>query len=260
MQRVTGIIPALGVLASVFIAAGGFPAECDAAGWGQNCEVSSSGSTVDLSATQSNSGSSAPSSPSQDSPGPPAYGAPAPQPSPEDCGPLGCRGNYDVVLIPDVTVSDLASFRPATPRLTGEPAGFAVVGMPANLVAAASVQSIPGTLLDWDVTVRFTPISYEFDHGDGTTEIRATGGATWAQLGQAQLTPTPTSHVYRERGTYSVSVTVRYAAAVDFGTGTWRPVPGYVTATSGGYGVQALEARSALVDRTCVEDPDGPGC
>ncbi len=248
------------LIASTLVTASTGGSGCQGSNAWTHCAASSSGSTVDLSATQSNSGSSAPSAPSQDSPGPPAYDAPAPQPSPEDCGPLGCRGNYDVVLIPDVTVSDLASFRPATPRLTGEPAGFAVVGMPANLVAAAPVQSIPGTLLDWDVTVRFTPIAYEFDYGDGTTEIRATGGATWAQLGQAQLTPTPTSHVYRERGAYSVSVTVRYAAAVDFGTGTWRPVPGYVTATSGGYGVQALEARSALVDRTCVEDPDGPGC
>jgi hypothetical protein len=131
--------------------------------------------------------------------------------------------------------------------------------MPANLVAAASVQTISGTLLDWDVRVRFTPVAFEFDHGDGTTAVHSTGGATWERLGQAQLTPTATSHVYRDRGTFTVNVTVRYAAAVDFGTG-WRPVPGHVTATSGGYVVRVLEARTALVDRTCAEDPDGPGC
>ncbi|MCW3494592.1 hypothetical protein [Microbacterium sp. SSM24] len=163
-------------------------------------------------------------------------------------------------MIPDVTLADLASFRPATPRLTGQPAGFAIAGMPANLVAAASVQSIPGTVLDWEVTVRFTPVSFEFDHGDGTSAVYTTGGATWEQLGQPQLTPTATSHVFRDRGTYSVAVTVRYAASVNFGTGTWRPVPGYVTATSGGYAVRVLEARTALVDKTCIENPDGPGC
>jgi hypothetical protein len=223
--------------------------------------VSNSGTSVDLSAGGTNPGSSAPSTPSQESPGPPNQQA-APTESaaqPEDCGPLGCRGNYDVVLIPDVTVADLASFRPATPALTGEPSGFAVAGMPANVVAAASVQSLSGTLLDWDVTVRFTPVAFEFDYGDGTTAVFASGGATWERLGQAQLTPTPTSHVYRQRGAYSVDVTVRYEASVDFGTG-WRPVPGFVTATGGGYGVQVVEARTALVDQTCAEDPDGPGC
>jgi hypothetical protein len=66
--------------------------------------------------------------------------------------------------------------------------------------------------------------------------------------------------VYRERGTYPVSVTVQYAASVDFGSGLWRPVAGFVTATSGGYDVQVVEARTALVDQTCVENPRGPGC
>jgi hypothetical protein len=56
-----------------------------------------------------------------------------------------------------------------------------------------------------------------------------------------------------------VSVTVEYAASVDFGTG-WRPVPGVVRAEAGGYGVRVVEVRTALVDRTCAEDPTGPGC
>lgn len=186
---------------------------------------------------------------------------------PEQCGPMGCRPLYSVITveeaeasIPTVTLADLASFRPATPSLTGQPSGFAIAGMPANLVATSSVQSIPGTVLGWDVTVRFTPVAFEFIHGDGTSAVHETGGATWERLGQAQFTPTATSHVYRERGTYSVAVNVRYAAAVDFGTGSWRTVPGYVTARAGGYSVRVLEARTALVDRTCAEDPNGPGC
>lgn len=56
-----------------------------------------------------------------------------------------------------------------------------------------------------------------------------------------------------------MSVTVQYAAAVDFGTG-WRPVPGYVSATTSGYDVRVVEVKTALVDRTCLENPTGPGC
>ncbi len=56
-----------------------------------------------------------------------------------------------------------------------------------------------------------------------------------------------------------MSATVEYAASVDFGGG-WRPVAGVVRAASAGYGVRVVEVRTALVDRTCLENPRGPGC
>lgn len=189
--------------------------------------------------------------------------------TPCDGGQFG-RCSYEVGLIenptganpatpPDVTIADLASFRPATPTLTGQPAGFGVVGMPTNFTAAASEQQLTGTILGWRVVVNFTPAGYIFDYGDGTSQQTATGGATWEQLGQAQFTPTATSHVYRARGTYSTSVTAQYEASVNFGTG-WRPVAGYVTSATSGYSVQVVEVRTALVDKTCAERPGGPGC
>ncbi|WES65617.1 hypothetical protein P0L94_05990 [Microbacter sp. GSS18] len=159
-----------------------------------------------------------------------------------------------------MTIEDLASFRPSAPSLDGEPEGFGVVGMPTNLVATASTQHIAGTLFDWDVTVRFTPAGYVFDHGDGSEVRTASGGATWDSLGLPQFTATSTSHIYRERGAYAVHVDVQYAAAVDFGTGTWRDVPGYVTASGAPYALRVVDVRTALVDQTCVEDPTGPGC
>ncbi|MCR2811470.1 hypothetical protein [Microbacterium sp. zg.Y1084] len=161
---------------------------------------------------------------------------------------------------PEVTISDLASFTPARPSFSGEPAGIAVRGMAANFVASATEQQLTGELFDLPVTVRFVPASFVFDYGDGTVRATRSGGASWPQLGQAQFTQTPTSHAYAQRGTYTASVTVRYAAAVDFGTGTWREVPGFVDATTGGYDVRVVEVLTALVDRTCIENPAGPGC
>jgi hypothetical protein len=161
--------------------------------------------------------------------------------------------------LPAVTLADLQSFRPATPELLGEPAGFGVVGMPTNFVATASEQEIPGVLLGYPVTVRFTPTGFVFSYGDGTSARSPSGGATWAQVGTVQFSPTDTAHVYGERGIYRASVAVEYAASVDFGTG-WIPVDGVVTASSGAYPVEVIEVRTALVDRTCAEDPAGPGC
>ncbi|WJL95421.1 hypothetical protein QSU92_16055 [Microbacterium sp. ET2] len=170
-----------------------------------------------------------------------------------------CDIDYQVEAPPEVTIEDLASFRPATPRIGGEPAGFGVVGMPTNVYASAGAQEIPGEILGWDVVVRFEPAAYVFSYGDGTTGRSASGGASWSVLGQPQFTPTATSHVYAQRGVYPVSVTVEYTAAVTFGS-TWRSVPGVVTSSAGGYEVDVREVRTALVDRTCLEDPAGPGC
>ena len=248
-----------GIALAFVVAPLAFAAECDAAGWAGNCEVANRESHVEVSASRPNSGERAPSDGNQESDQTRAQDSSSPAP-PEDCGPLNRCIEYSVVGIPDVTLADLASFRPSPPTLGGEPAGFGVVGMPTNLVATASEERIPGTVLGWDVTVRFLPTAYVFDHGDGTVGRSTTGGASWTSLGQGQFTPTATSHVYRERGTYDVSVTVEYAASVDFGSGAWHAVPGVVRAAGPGYGVRIVEARTALVDRTCAEDSSAAGC
>ncbi len=222
------------------------------------CSVSNSGSQVELSGTQRQPGSSHAEQGNSENGN---DGAPPEQPMlpPTQCRNELCRGDFEVVVIPDVTLTDLASFVPARPSLTGEPQGVGVVGMPTNVVAAASAQEIPGTLFDRPVLVRFVPSSYRFDYGDGTVRSSPTGGSTWTTLRQADFTPTSTSHVYRSRGTYDVSVTVLYSASVDFGSG-WRPVAGYVATTTSGYAVRVVEVHTALVDKTCLENPRGPGC
>jgi hypothetical protein len=232
------------------------PCSPDLAAVGACTSVSNSGEQVDIGASITD-----PAPPSSGGDWQPGEFTPTEPAAPEnDCiMPERC-GGYLVIMPPDVTAADLASFRPTRPSLDGEPAGFGIVGAPTNVVAAASEQYLTGPLLGWDVTVRFVPAGYIFDYGDGSTARSSTGGSSWASLGQAQFTPTATSHAYRERGTYPVSVTVQYAASVDFGSGTWRPVTGFVTASTGGYDVRVVEARTALVDKTCLENPGGPGC
>lgn len=251
MHLVTAIVLALVV--------GAVPSTGDSTCQGSStwtyCDVSNSGSQVDVGASISD-----PATPVGDSGSSAPDPAPPPPPITNTCTSVGTCGGHTVVLPPDVSAEDLASFRPAAPSLTGQPTGFGIVGAPTNLVAAASEQYLSGPLLGWDVTVRFVPSSYVFEYGDGASGRSSTGGASWEALGQAQFTPTATSHAYRERGTYPVRVSVQYTAAVNFGSGIWRPVTGLVTATSGTYDVQVVEARTALVGRTCAENPGGPGC
>jgi hypothetical protein len=248
------------VSGSLSYAAGGVCTP-DLAAVGACGTVSNDGKQVDLGASTTRPGSGSPRPGDSSAPSLPPVALPPQAPAdPADCLLDRCDFNYEVETPPDVTLADLASFRPARPSLDGEPSGFGVVGMPANIFAAASEQRIPGTLLGWDVTVRFVPAAFVFHYGDGSAVTTASGGASWERLGQAQFTPTATSHVYLARGTYPVSVDVRYTASVDFGSGAWRPVAGFVTATTAGYDVEVVEVRTALVDKTCAENPRGAGC
>lgn len=227
-------------------------------GWGYGCSATTDGSQVDVGAGTTTPGNSG-SSNGQGGSGGGGSGT-TPPAAEEECDSELCRPLYSVVTLPDVTAEDLRSFIPALPTVTGEPLGLGVVGMPTNLVAASSVQLQSGPLLGFDVVVRFTPTGYRFDHGDGTSRTTTTGGSSWARLGVPEYTATPTSHVYSAPGSYRAGVRVVYTAAVNFGTGTWRPVTGAVTSAAAFYDVRVVEVRTGLVQRTCAEDPSGPGC
>lgn len=187
----------------------------------------------------------------------------------DDWGTLGCyRGPGDEEEpveeepesgSPAITITDLAQFAPAATPLGGEPANLGIAGMPTNFIAPASVTTVSGTLFGLPLTVRFTPAAYEFHFGDGSDATTTTGGQSWEALGQAQFTPTATSHVYRDRGSYSADVDVRYTAEVDLGTG-WIPVAGELTAEGPAQEIRIFEARTALVAYTCDQKPSSPGC
>lgn len=173
--------------------------------------------------------------------------------------PLGRCGVFEVVVRREPSLSDVASFAPDLGTVVPEPAGFGVVGLPVNVVAAAGTSQREGELFELPVTVRFEPVSFRFDYGDGATRDVASGGATWEASGAAQFTPTDTSHVYAERGTYTVRAAVSFRVDVDFGGG-WERVPGVLVLPAGESTVEVFEAHTALVERSCHEDPHGTGC
>lgn len=278
MRRVSLTLSSLVLAAAmlVMVSSPAYAAGCQNPGWTTTC-TSNSGTQIDIVGEHSqpgrDGGGSSANTGGRGGAGPSTGDAtPADPPvRPDGCTEVALRsGSYLVCPdgageevapgIPAVTARDLASFAPARPALGSEPEGVGVVGMPANFVASAPAQTVGGTLFGRPVTVQFAPTAYVFDYGDGATTRSASGGASWEALGQAQFTPTPTSHAYAERGTYEVSVAIEYAAAVDFGTGAWYPVRGVVTATTAGYPVEIFEVRTALVDKTCGENPTGPGC
>ena len=161
--------------------------------------------------------------------------------------------------LPPITITDLASFSPAVGTIVGEPDDLGVVGLPANFVTQASQHVRSGELFGFPVDVRFTPVSYTFDYGDGESRTSSSPGASWQSLGQAQFTPTDTSHIYSERGRYDASVDIAYTAEIDLGAG-WFPIEGHLDIPGPTQQIRIFEAHTALVARTCAEQPSAPGC
>ncbi|WP_051191745.1 hypothetical protein [Microbacterium luticocti] len=159
-----------------------------------------------------------------------------------------------------MTLTDLARFRPVPPVLVSEPDRVGIAGLPVNLVATAPTQTLHGELFDHAVTVRFTPHHFTWTPGDHTHTTTRSPGTLWSRAGEVRFTPTPTSHIYRDRGTYTATVTVAYTPTVTFDTGQSQTVPGFVTSTSAGVSIRIYEAHTMLVAHTCTEDPTGPGC
>lgn len=160
---------------------------------------------------------------------------------------------------PTITITDLAQFAPPPTAASADPGNVGIADLPTNFIAAADVRTQTGELFGIPLTVRFSPAAYIYDYGDGSTMSTARAGRTWEELGQAQFTPTPTTHVYEERGNYVARVDVAYATEVDLGTG-WIPLPGQITTTGTPQQIRILEAHTALVAHTCTEDPQGGGC
>lgn len=161
--------------------------------------------------------------------------------------------------MPPITITDLASFSPARGTVLGEPGNLGVVGLPTNFVTEAATHVRSGQLFGFPIDVRFTPVSYTFHFGDGQSQTTSSPGASWESLGQAQFTPTDTGHTYADRGTYDASVDIAYTAEIDLGVG-WFPVEGQLDITGPAQQIRIFEAHTALVARTCAEQPSAPGC
>lgn len=161
---------------------------------------------------------------------------------------------------PPVSISDVAHFAP-TPALDSmEPNGWAVVGLDTNFYATGGVHVRDGVLLGMPASVRFTPVAWHWDYGDGAARSSSTPGGSWAQLRVAEFDPTPTSHVYTAKGTYVIRLLVDFAADYRLDGGTWVPVMGVLRIPTNELVATAGSVKTVLVEHDCLADPGGPGC
>ncbi|MET3509072.1 MULTISPECIES: hypothetical protein [Plantibacter] len=160
-----------------------------------------------------------------------------------------------------VTIRDVASFAPAAPTVATEPAAWGVRGLHTNVIAGASGHTRTGTLLGQVAEVNFIPVGFTFDYGDGDTTTTRTGGSSWAALGLAEFSKTPTSHRYTSVGTKTITVDVEYAAEYRSGDSGWLPVIGTLSIpTEEPHTVQIVRNSTVGVDKPCRPGKPAIGC
>lgn len=160
-----------------------------------------------------------------------------------------------------ITLTDIASFVPRAAVQYMEPDGWMVVGLPTNFYAEIAPHVVSGELLDQPADVRFTPVLYGWDYGDGTLATHTTPGATWAAQGVAEFEQTTTGHTYTSPGAYTITLTVAYTAEYRFAGGSWTSIAGALELPANPLRATAVDdAVTVLVDRDCTAAPRGPGC
>ncbi len=159
-----------------------------------------------------------------------------------------------------ITLADIAHFRPTPPVDVMEPNGWMIVGLDANFYSTSTTQVVDGTLLGNPASVRFTPTSWRWTYGDGSSASLSTGGMSWRGQGIQEFDPTPTSHVYRSPGTYTIGLSVGFSAEYRVGGSAWTRIPGILSVPAPPLEATAGDAKTVLVARDCLANPTGPGC
>ncbi|HEU0205137.1 MAG TPA: hypothetical protein VFQ74_00375 [Pseudolysinimonas sp.] len=141
-----------------------------------------------------------------------------------------------------------------------EPNGWVVPGLDANFYSVVDQQLVNGTLLGQPATVRFTPVRWHWNYGDGSAAVRSTKGATWAAQGLRDFDRTATSHVYETEGEYVIHLSIDFRAEYRFGAAGFTPIAGTINLPANDLRVTVTGAKTVLVDHDCVANPGGPGC
>ncbi|CAQ01306.1 putative secreted protein [Clavibacter sepedonicus] len=165
-----------------------------------------------------------------------------------------------VAATPGVSLADVAQFVPRDASIRSQPNGWAIVGAPVNLFTDATTQVVGGTLLGRPAQVRFVPVSFTWDHGDGTSSTVEGPGSSWKALGQQDSTATDTSHVYPSVGVRQVTLTIAYSPSYRFDGGGWQQIPGTLPVQVGPVTIRVLQGSTVLVGGACGTRDAGPGC
>lgn len=159
-----------------------------------------------------------------------------------------------------VTLDDIEHFTPHVGENVMEPEGWAVTGLHANFYSTVKRHIVEGELLGNPALVRYTPVAWHWNYGDGSSLESDAPGQSWDDLEQPEFTRTGTSHVFDQTGAREITLTVYFTAEYSF-TGTdWVAIDGQVEAAADPIEATIGTAKTVLVSGTCEAGSEAPGC
>jgi len=124
------------------------------------------------------------------------------------------------------------------------PKGKTLIGLETIYSTKAEPFTRTLNLLGQSVELRIHASSYEWIHGDGTTQTTDWPGRPWER---GTSIDTYITHTYADTGPVHPQVSVTWSADYRVGNGPWQTVNGTVTRTSPSSDLQILEAKPQLV-------------
>jgi hypothetical protein len=124
------------------------------------------------------------------------------------------------------------------------PKGKTLIGLETILSTEANPFTRTLTLLGRRVDLRIHASSFDWVHGDGTTQTTDWPGRAWQRGVPIERYVT---YVYENTGPFTPSVRVTWSADYRVANGPWQPVNGTVERTSAPAQLQVLEAEPKLV-------------
>lgn len=179
---------------------------------------------------------------------------------------LGCGWKYpgrEVVEVEEtepITLVDIARFEAHSGQNVMEPEGWAVTGLHANFYSTVKRHIVEGELLGNPALVRYTPVAWHWNFGDGSSLDGDTAGASWDDLEQPEFSRTETSHVFDETGAREITLTIDFTAEYSFTGSEWVAIDGQVETAAEPIEAKVGTAKTVLVSGACSAGSNAPGC
>jgi len=154
-------------------------------------------------------------------------------------------------IVITVSLSDFADM-PIKPLAAhaGPADGWLPVNMPNVLYTDTKAQELEVELLDTPVAIRATPISYDWDLGDGNTITTDNPGKPYP----SEIV----SSTYSTEGWYDITLTTTFTGQFAVDGGPWQDIAGSIDVASEPVPVYSKSLESRLVDGDVPVDDEDP--
>ncbi|MGO2621228.1 hypothetical protein ACTXJR_10805 [Glutamicibacter ardleyensis] len=146
-----------------------------------------------------------------------------------------------------ITPRDFRSFPILESKLISTPQKFSLRNGHTHFWAEGDTQTFETVINDTSVTLRAIPDGWNWKYGDGTTRKLDFPGEPAPN--HTLRDETPTSHSYKETGTYSVGLTTLFRGEFSVDGGPWQSIPGQAAVPSDPIEIDVWRTKKELIAR-----------